>query len=338
MGPPDLFSATVLSLALVGDITNCLLIYVIITRSSNEINLYRYSLLKLTICDLIFSLCGVFLTGPDILFPLPVAAINGLAQYFGEEGSRISVCILVISGMTVFTANNDCCFTRLMIIYQRQDLLDFTFSFRGFIMVIAINIVFAIIVTPPLYYAANQNEFVLETVQNKNLTHFLRQYEFDTTAVFVTVDIYSDKAIPLAIITVFGLGAFYVCNLAASIFTAWKVNNAREHLSESSYKLQRQLSIMLVIQNLYPIVAITIPLIVVMLVVTNWSGGNIPLFLFDIPYLTVTMYPLASGSLSFYFVGPYRKFLFEKFFCRDNNSIRSVSERTNSAHVQKPRL
>uniref|UniRef100_A0A1I7X436 G protein-coupled receptor n=1 Tax=Heterorhabditis bacteriophora TaxID=37862 RepID=A0A1I7X436_HETBA len=89
--------------------------YTIITRSTQEMKLYKICLLKLAICDLIFSFNLTTVLAPDVLFPLPCCVVLGLSRHFGRFGGICGLYVTLASGVTIFTAINDCSYLRAAI-------------------------------------------------------------------------------------------------------------------------------------------------------------------------------------------------------------------------------
>ncbi|CAD6196553.1 unnamed protein product [Caenorhabditis auriculariae] len=272
--------------------------------------LYSYAMLKLAICDLCFNITLTFLLSPDVLFPLPAAAMRGLLSKIDDNYAKGTFCATIVSGMTIFTAINDCCYTRSMMVFERHKALEFIFSFKGLLVVILINVIFGIIATTSILFCLTDSKDFLKTTISRGQENYLGSYLNDSAVVYVSTDMHNLRIIPMVLAVGGGLAGFHIGNFISSYLMLKRINSMKEHMSTRTYQQQKQLTWMLISQNLYPIIAISVPLGVFgAATLIGFDALTSTDFFKHCASLSFVFYPYISTFVSFYFVRPYRQFI-----------------------------
>ncbi|CAD6198694.1 unnamed protein product [Caenorhabditis auriculariae] len=198
---------------------------------------------------MIFNIILTILFSPDVLFPLPAAAMRGFPAIQNEVYVKGMFILTIISGMLMFTSINDCCYVRAMTIFNKQNAVAYFYSYKGIFLSVLRNVVFTLLILPPMLYGPiSTKEFLRRTRENGEM-RYLGSYAKDPNMVYLAFDLDNWIVYFLILELLGGLGLIHFGNLAASYLMLRKINATREYMSERTFKQQKQLTWMLIFQS-----------------------------------------------------------------------------------------
>ncbi|CAL2045418.1 unnamed protein product [Caenorhabditis brenneri] len=304
------FAVFYTTLVLISDVFSIFFIFTIITRSTADMKLYKFVLLKLAICDLLLNLSTAILVTPDLLCPLPAVAVRSPIGGISETHAFLTISITVAIAITVFTSINDCCFIRVCIFYQWNHFLKKVYSWRGAFFLIFVNGTTVGVIVLALWLAKSTNEEFLNVVAAENMSHALGIYEFEPDTVYFYVDIWKPQVIPLVGSVLAGLAFIYIMNLFASRLVWKEIAIRKKNMSSKSYQNHKQLTLLVLFQNLVPAVVLSFPLILVTFsFAMSYKSDTFAEVIKHFVTFIIAVYPAVSVLLSFIFIRPYKKFL-----------------------------
>ncbi|PIC27620.1 hypothetical protein B9Z55_019817 [Caenorhabditis nigoni] len=297
-------------LVLISDVFSIFFIFTILTRSTADMKLYKFVLLKLAIFDLLLNLSTALLVTPDLLCPLPAVAVRSPIGGLSETHAFITISLTIAIAITVFTSINDCCFLRVCIFYQWNHFLKKIYSWRGALFLVLINGTTVGVIVLALWLAKRTNQEFLSVVAAENMSHALGTYAHEPTTVYFYVDIWKPQVLPLMSSVLAGLAVIYILNLMASRLVWRAIAIRKKNMSFKSYQNHKQLTLLVLCQNLVPAVVLSIPLLLVTFsFAMSYESDTFAETIKHFVTFTVAIYPALSVVLSFFFIKPYRRFL-----------------------------
>ncbi|CCD70371.1 G protein-coupled receptor [Caenorhabditis elegans] len=298
-------------LVLISDLLSLFFIFTIMTKSTADMKLFKFALLKLAICDLLLNFSTAILVTPDLLCPLSAVAVRSPIGGISEAHAFSTISLTIAIAITVFTSINDCCFLRVCIFYQWTHILKKIYSWRGALVFLTLNVVIVGILTLAVWFATSSNEEFLLVVSAENMTHALGKYASQSETVYFYVDIWKPKVVPLLLSVVVGLAAIYVSNLCGSRLVWKAIDRRKNNMSFKSYETHRHLTLLALFQNLIPAVVIAFPVFLVAFsFVMSYESDTFAELIKHFVTFVISIYPALSVMLSFIFIKPYRKYLF----------------------------
>ncbi|EFP11229.1 CRE-SRN-1 protein [Caenorhabditis remanei] len=271
---------------------------------------YTILILISDICDLLFNLSTAILVTPDLLCPLPAVAVRSPIGGISETHAFLTISVTIAIAITVFTSINDCCFIRVCIFYQWNHFLKRIYSWRGALFLVLANGTTVGVIVIALWLARSTNEEFLHVVAAENMSHALGVYAFEPDTVYFYVDIWKPQVLPLISSVFAGLAIIYVMNLFASRLVWRAIATRKKNMSFKSYQNHKQLTLLVLVQNLVPAAVLSVPLLLVIFsFAMSYESDTFAELIKHFVTFVVAIYPALSVLLSFIFIKPYKKFL-----------------------------
>ncbi|CAI2353964.1 unnamed protein product [Caenorhabditis sp. 36 PRJEB53466] len=285
-------------LVAISDLFSVFFIFTVLTKSTADMKLYKVVMLKLAICEFLFNISVSMLVIPDLLCPLPAVAVRSPIGGLSETHAFITISVTVATAITVFTSINDCCFIRVCIFYQWNSFLQKVYTLRGALFSVLGNGVAVLLIVVALWLAVNTNKEFLALVAAQNMTPALGAYAFQPDTVYFYVDIWRPQVLPLMTAVILGLAGIHTMNLLASRFVWREIATRKKNMSVKSYQNHRQLTLLVLFQNLAPVAALSIPLIIVTFsFLMRYESDTFAELVKHFVTFTVAIYPALSVAL-----------------------------------------
>uniref|UniRef100_A0A8R1DPP3 Uncharacterized protein n=1 Tax=Caenorhabditis japonica TaxID=281687 RepID=A0A8R1DPP3_CAEJA len=301
-------------LVVISNVFSVVFIFTVITKSTADMKLYKYVLLKLAICDFLFNLSVSVLVTPDLLCPLSAVAIRSPIGGINETYGFVMVAVTIAVSISVFSSINDCSFIRVCIFYQWHSFLQKFYSWRGVFSCGLLNAGVISVIIFALWLASNTNNEFLAHVTAENMTHALGTYALRPETVYFYVNIWRPQVLPLLGAVIVGLAGVHVFNLFASRLVWKEIATRRKNMSLKSYQNHRQLTLLVLFQNLLPAAALSVPLLIVTFsFLMRYKSDTFAELIKHFVTFTIAIYPALSVFLSFLLIKPYKNFLVSLF-------------------------
>ncbi|KAE9546847.1 hypothetical protein FO519_009941 [Halicephalobus sp. NKZ332] len=247
---------------------------------------------------------------PEIIPPAPAALLHGFAielvEIFGQGFCRFLFAMILWGGADVIQLQTYCLMYRYCAIHPNPKLLQMFMSWPGLIIfhIIGYTITFSLSIPGYLSIAdAKRTNELLASVPPEILVN-----RGPRTPIFVL-----DVNYPI----VFG-AVLYICFLLlVSIILGFYmavhiILYLRKHASnftERTYKMHLQLTVVLIVQQITPIIFMVIPVATVILIAVM-NGGNVYISktAINIIMLMLTFYPMTNALICVIFITPYWNF------------------------------
>ncbi|KAI1709780.1 serpentine type 7TM GPCR chemoreceptor srh domain-containing protein [Ditylenchus destructor] len=234
---------------------------------------YRYFLCLTSIWDLIFSALLGYGLHPRLLFPLSAAEANGLFNSFGHIGAK--TCLVFFAAVNVIGSQFVCLGYRFVAVLPNQ-------IFHG-------------------YYT----KFISKLLWQLFCLSCALGYSIPLYSLLVPEDVESTFAYAKGIVIGFTTIELLSCAMAFCILR--QLRKSSHLFSNKTYKLQNQLTLLLIIQLASPIVFIGIPVAAALL--SNLMGSfALGSSSGEVGMIIISLYALNSSLLTILFVTPYRKY------------------------------
>ncbi|KAI1709761.1 serpentine type 7TM GPCR chemoreceptor srh domain-containing protein [Ditylenchus destructor] len=335
-----LYSAIVLFITSFSVVLQFYVIFVVIKLSPKSMETYRYFLCLIAVWDLMFSSLLGFGLHPKVLHPLPAGQVNGLFKYLGHTGGIINMSAINFAVVNVIAAQVYSLSYRLAVVLDNTRIQDYFMKPVG--IVTAQTIVLGI----SFGYAIMGYRCIIPTKEAtiqyiEGLCAFLNWTPPSRTEVVLGIDfspqnIGNSPYIPYAIAVIAGMIFVEIlCSILAIVIIKILRRNVRAY-SKKTYKIQIQLTFLLIIQLLSPIVFLMVPILypgINGLAVHGTSEAT-----GDLTVIFLSLYALNNPVLTIMFVTPYRRYTLSKLGMCCNKLLRKSLTEDQSTRLSRPSL
>ncbi|CAI4228404.1 unnamed protein product [Auanema sp. JU1783] len=290
------------------EIYSIFFIYVILTQSSKDIGLYKWAVLKLAISETFFSFVLINVVSPDVFIPPPAACCRGWLT--STQGTcKIGVMMSFMAPTICFASVNDCSFLRLFLLNNDQTKIDFFFSWKGGLLLLVVHVVLCAAIGSVTMLSMTDGKELrgyLDSMGGRNsLGSYVNATEYPVVAFLPTNIFYYITLLVLFV----GFISFTTVN-ATIAYKCWRrINEGSRSMSKKTRNLQWNFTYMLIVQTVYPPIAICIPCMICCALLVFSSGLPDLSKLLLLTTLLILLYPLISASCCIYFIGPYKKYI-----------------------------
>ncbi|KAI1704699.1 serpentine type 7TM GPCR chemoreceptor srh domain-containing protein [Ditylenchus destructor] len=306
-------------------IFQCYAVFVVLRASPISMRPYRYFLCLMTVWDLIFTfLIGLGLA-PRKISPVSGTYVHGFAQGFGHDFARIMLCMVVFSAVQIMASELNCLLYRLTVMLPNKKVQTLFVRPISKILVQLVFVCIGLFFSIPTYNIfLNQEQLVPFLAYWK--IHAAQDLHIDIVVPEDTVILAHDSSFfgPAKVVFVSICLTEIVCFIIAFVIVRMLRCNA--HIfSKKTYKIHLQLTILLVVQLISPILFIAIPVCSSLLY--SLFDQPIPTVIGDILMLALSFNATANSLLTICFVTPYRRYtksLLQRIFCLSKKPIQPV--------------
>ncbi|KAI1706542.1 serpentine type 7TM GPCR chemoreceptor str domain-containing protein [Ditylenchus destructor] len=302
-------------------------LYVIIlvkTQTPQAMKSYSWFLVQYTIWDMLFTATLGFVLGPDFAAQeIAGAFVIGIARYFGKNAGNIALAFMTFCISAMLTTLAECLIYRMMIVRSNTDALQTFLKPSTLVIVSIVTLTTAGSNALTSYFLAMKPEDYPNLISyGKKISEYPLIWEKlqDDTSVAIVFDTYSTLNQMYFMSTAVLFFLYEVISFAIAWSILYTLRQNSQYFSVKTYKMHRQLTLLLIGQLLTPIMCIVLPMSILLVsVLFNFriAGWNN-----DVIMLTQALYASVNSLMTILFVTPYRKYTFAKIICWSNKPSR----------------
>ncbi|KAI1693079.1 serpentine type 7TM GPCR chemoreceptor srh domain-containing protein [Ditylenchus destructor] len=297
-------------------------IFVVIKVSPFTMRPYRYFLCIMTIWDIIFTfLIGVGLA-PHHVYPMSGATVHGFSQDFGLDFAHVMVCAVVFSAVQIMAAEFYCLLYRLTVVFQNRKVHKIFMHPISKVFAQILFVCIGLFFSVPTFHLYLDKEGVV--ISQTSWINFAAQ------SLHYTIELHDNSIILLINLdtTFFTAAKVICCCLCAFsviclliIFAILRALRKNAHtFSKKTYKIHLQLTILLIVQLICPVVFVILPTGVSLIFALSgyFTPQGFGVVLGHVFMIAISFYGTANSILTMFFVKPYRrhtKSLLQKILC-----------------------
>ncbi|KAI1731207.1 serpentine type 7TM GPCR chemoreceptor srh domain-containing protein [Ditylenchus destructor] len=309
----NLYNGILLFLTTISILLQCYVIFIVFRASPKSMSAYRYFLCLISVWDLVFTILLGYGLHPKLLFPLSAGQINGFMRYFGLIGAKVGLCAIIFAAVNVLAAQLYCLVYRLAVVLPDQRIYEYIMKPASIVVAELFSLGIALAYGIPVYEVLLSGETL--TIYVVGVSTYFNVTVPPADAVVLAMDlnpaITVNSPIPYCEAMVIG---FVIVELICFVMAYFIIRILRKnaHLySKRTYKIQIQLTALLIVQLASPIIFFMAPVVYALL-----SGllGNAITTSGDIGIIFLCLYALSNSLLTILFITPYRRHRGQAFY------------------------
>ncbi|KAI1697834.1 serpentine type 7TM GPCR chemoreceptor srh domain-containing protein [Ditylenchus destructor] len=304
----NLYNGILLFLTTISILLQCYVIFMVIRASPKSMSAYRYFLCLISVWDLIFTILLGYGLHPKLLFPLSAGKINGFLRYFGLIGAKVGLCAIIFAAVNVFAAQLYCLLYRLAVVLPDQRIYEYIMKPTSIVLAELFSLGIALAYGIPVYEVLLSGEALTLYVEGVSAYFNITAPPADSVvlAMDFNPEIKVNSPIPYCEAMVIG---FVLVELLCFVMAYFIIKILRKNVhlySKHTYRIQIQLTVLLIVQLASPIIFFMAPVIYALL-----SGllGSAITTSGDIGIIFLCLYALSNSLLTVLFITPYRRTL-----------------------------
>ncbi|KAI1692610.1 serpentine type 7TM GPCR chemoreceptor srh domain-containing protein [Ditylenchus destructor] len=305
----DLYFTIILLITTVSVLLQCYLLFMLIYASPKSMVTYKYYLCVISVWDLLFAALLGYGLHPKVLFPYGCASVNGFFQYFGQTGAKVGMSMVLFTAVCVIMAEVNCLLYRMTVILSDQRIHEWYLKPVCVIFIQIVILGMASAYGIRLFDIFLDGQQIPEWLQRYSLVWPVPPPSNDTILLAIEFDPAFTKthSRASALTTTIGICTLELLCGSMTFFIIRTLRKTAHMYSRKTYKLQIQLTLLLLAQLASPVVFFLIPVVYAMGCGLIDCGTNNSLT-GEIGMIMITLYALSNPLLTISFVTPYRSY------------------------------